>query len=137
MKTIVIALSLMLSMSLYAEEKTSTLECSFTEPFFTLDINLNERTIHKTEPDWNGDPSKTITTLINEDVSLVSDFSDPLLPKYEITSTKGEAIMSLVLNMSGSDGMSDIIFPFDARYGELWGGCSSDKIAPFNPYEAN
>ena len=120
--------------------KTQELECFFTEPFLTLTIDLEGKSVTQTEPDWDNDASQTKTTTIATGIKITVDSSDPFLPKYTVKKASGEMIVELVLNMKGSDAMSEITYPFDAKYAlpdydNLWGGCTSDKIAWINPYE--
>ena len=116
-------------------QATSKLNCGFTEPFFSLEIDLAKALITRTEYDWDDkDPnSDYITTTVAENIKVEVDNSDPFLPKYALKTQDGEVFANILMNMAGSDGMSDIIYPFDIRYSDYWGGCTSDLISSFDP----
>lgn len=125
---------LALAPTLASAQPTKTISCSFTEPFFTLDVDLEKKTVTRTEPNWDSQDLGTKVTVIAEGISLAHDFSDPLAPTFAIVSAGGSAILDLSLDMQGSDGMSDVIFPFSARHGGMWGGCESDKLKGHDPH---
>lgn len=111
---------------------TSLLECGFTEPFFTLMIDLKKKEISKIEPDWSNPSGGTITTVVATNINVVSDLSDPFLPKYKVLNGNGSQFAEIVMNMAGSDGMSDIVYPYEIKHDGMFGGCSSDKIKRLN-----
>jgi uncharacterized membrane protein len=119
---------------------TTSLNCQFTEPFFSLDFDLVTGVVTKTEPDWENDAAQTITTVVARNVRVVTDSSDPFLPKYVVNKEDGSLLAELVMNMQGSNGMSDTVYPFEIQFvtdlhGKQWGGCSSNNIAPLDPHE--
>lgn len=120
-----------------SQAPTSKLDCGFTEPFFNLNIDLVEKRVTRTEYDFDDiDPkSDFITTVIAENIVIQANLSDPFLPTYVVLKQDGSWIADLALNMKGSDAMSDIVYPFDIKYSDFWGGCSSDKIDRWSPHE--
>lgn len=112
---------------------TKYIDCSFTEPFFNLVVDLEKKTLTRIEPDWDNGAGETVSKIVATGINLKVDFTDPLYPRYVVLSSNGTALLNLTLNMQGSDGMSDLIFPLDAQYGELWGGCETDLIKAYNP----
>lgn len=133
MKNLILALTLALASDAFAA--TSKLECHFTEPFFSLEFDLASGKVTRTEPNWEDDASTTVTKTVAENAKVESDLSDPFLPKYTVKTQAGEVIAAIQLNMKGSDGMSNIIYPFDIQHAEMWGGCESDLIKRYDPYE--
>lgn len=132
MKKMILAATILMS-SLANAQATKVLECGFTEPFFTLNINLETREIQRIDPDWNNGGGGTVTTTIATNINLKPDFSDPLLPQYKVIGQDGALIANITMDMQGSDGMSDITFPFTIIFDGMYGGCSSDKIKELNP----
>lgn len=114
---------------------TKKIYCGFTEPFFSLEADLEKRTLTLTEPDWDNGGGEIITKIVATGISLKPDFSDPLYPRYVVLNSNGAVLLKLTLNMRGSDGMSNVIFPFEAEYGEHWGGCETEHIKSFDPSE--
>jgi hypothetical protein len=134
MKNMILIAILTLIPKLAAASETNFIYCGFTEPFFSLTVDLEKKTVTRVEPDWE-DAGETVSTVIAEGVKLESNFSDPLLPKYVVKDSTGSVILDLTLNMKGSDHMSDIIFPLEAKHMDMWGGCETDQISSYNPYE--
>jgi hypothetical protein len=50
--------------------------------------------------------------------------------------TPPTTILEMKVTGQGSDGMSDMTFPFEGRYGQWVGGCESSKAPAFDMYEA-
>jgi hypothetical protein len=116
-----------------ADQKTSSIHCSFTEPFFGLDFDLKKREVSRTEPDWKHDSGKSITKVIAKGIRVRTDMSDPFVPKYKVLTSSGKVLAELTLDVQGSDGMSDIISPFSIKFANLLGGCSSNRIKAIHP----
>lgn len=115
-----------------ASASAEVVHCSFTEPFFNLEIDTARKTLKKTEPDWNNDAGQTVTTILSRTVAvkrLAPKVVSPLveIPRYQILSG-GKPVMVLELSYQGSDGMSDFVFPYATKYDGHFGGCYSDKL---------
>jgi uncharacterized membrane protein len=97
-----------------------TYTCYFTEPFYMVKADTAAKTLFVEEA-----PSGLRKTVHNVSFATTGAF--------EITfSSGGENLMSLQLTGKGSDGMSDFVYPFDAKFlsspgptGSV-GGCQSD-----------
>ena len=136
MKSIIAVLTLAFSVNALATEKIS---CTFTEPFFDMNIDLQSKKVTEVHPDWDNmkdnEPIKYVTKTIAENAVIETDFSDAFLPKYRVLTVDGQLLAELTLNMKGSDGMSDITFPLEVKYGQHWGGCKTNLLESVNPYE--
>lgn len=132
MKNAILA-SLLLLSGIAQAAQTTKLECGFTEPFFNLDIDLVKKEITKTSPNWEQGGEGTVSEIIATNIRLQSDLRDPLAPKYQIVGSNGAIIAHLQLDMAGSDGMSDIVYPFNIQFDGMHGGCSSNLIKTVNP----
>lgn len=136
MKITTLLMSVLISASALAST-TTKIDCTFTEPFLSVEIDLQKKTAVRVEPDWENDVNKMKRTVISKNIQVVIDSSDLFLPKYKVNDSKGKLIMELSMNMNGSDGMSDITYPFSAVMGgDFWGGCVSNKIDWVNPHES-
>lgn len=113
--------------------KAEVYSCSFTEPFFSISIDSATGMVTRTEPDWESETGEEITTVVSTDASVMSTMEDGIETLYVVP--KGQpAIMRLALTWQGSDGMSDMIFPYDGQLlspdadshaNHLLGGCES------------
>jgi uncharacterized membrane protein len=52
--------------------------------------------------------------------------------KFELVGKDGKVLQELTLNQNGSDGMSEIVYPYEAKAGPLFGGCSSNYLKAKN-----
>jgi hypothetical protein len=118
---------------------TKTIQCSFTEPFFSIIIDLAKKTVVKIEPDWNSDDpnANPIKTVLAKQINIRSGSRDPFLPITKIIGSNGATIMILKLNFQGSDGMSSIVYPIEGSFPGVanTGGCSTNLIPSINPEE--
>jgi len=96
------------------------LRCTFTEPFYNLQYSMTQSRITLTSP--NG-------------TSLQNNVSFQIMGpgRFQLRNTANSIIMRLFLDNTGSDGMSDAIYPYRARwyapnYGWMWGGCTSNFL---------
>ena len=131
MKKLAFLLTTLLSTASFAH--TKTIECSFTEPFFSIEVDLVKGNVFKTEPDWNSEDGGSLRTLVATEVKLVSTSTDPLLPSFNLVGKDGSLVLDMTLNFQGSDGMSDHMYPLDAMYGHMWGGCETDQLKAILP----
>lgn len=134
MKAAILA-SLILGSIFARAQGTEVLTCPFTEPFFTLEIDMVKKEVRRISYDWDDvDPkSDFITEVIEKNISVASDLSDPFLPKHQILKATGTVFAEIKMDMQGSDGMSDITFPYSIVYDEMHGGCDSNLINPVDP----
>jgi hypothetical protein len=109
----------------------TAIDCGFTEPFYSIEIDVEKKTFKQVEIDWSYQGEGEfpfITTDFSKDVNLVSSSKNGLatIEAYSVHTKK--KVFSAVLNFQGSDGMSDLDFAWDARHGKNWGGCSTSSL---------
>jgi hypothetical protein len=115
--------------------EAGTLRCSFTEPFFTVSWDSEtgrviELSADVTDPD-TGNP---VPTVLSEHARL--RVPDPTGDPFRLILADDEqTILELTLTGTGNDGMSENLFPFDARRGTLDGGCDTAKFPRYETYE--
>ncbi len=130
-KFIVFALLTCISFAAKAEQFT----CHFTEPLITVTLDTSSG-----EMSWSS-PEHLVEQKIY--AQLMTQSSDAVRAKF--TFEKVKYTLALDLNTKGSDGMSDFIYPVEARLLNYWlvgtekrdlfGGCYSDlrkKSCPVN-----
>lgn len=111
-----------------------TLECHFTEPFFTVTFDSATGKVvllsaDETDP-ATGDP---VPRTIAKGATLTAH---PAQGWQELVlEGAGQTILTLKLTGRGSDGMSDRVYPFEALYGGRDGGCLTDKYPGYDPYD--
>ena len=101
--------------------KADVIDCFFTEPFVSVKYNTATETLVEKEAVM--DVSRTI-----KNVSFTIKYAGTFL----LTDKSGKLLAELKLNNQGSDGMSDAVYPYDAKYmnvlgngGTVYGGCTS------------
>lgn len=141
MKKLIVALIVTMAPAAFAE----TLNCSFTEPFFSLNYDSKTQVLTKTEPDWTNNAGKEITTVVARNVRVVplSNVKTNELTsfaRFALIGKNAKVHLRLTLNYQGSDGMSDITFPYNAEIPNSKtnanngiGGCESGTLAAINP----
>ena len=118
--------------------QAEVISCHFTEPFYTIKIDTLKRTVVRIEPNWDKDGSETVTTVISKNAQVrfagVQKISDTAhMPIYKVISN-GQVIMKLELSYQGSDGMSDITYPYNVNGGTYnYGGCESETLKAIRP----
>ncbi len=118
MTKLTFALALILALTTSSQALADVITCHFTEPFISTTYTLN-------------DQSLTITTLGENAPAVIKDVSFQILGpgQFELTSKEGKTLQKLDLNFKGNNGMSDDIYPYEARYEAtgrtLYGGCQS------------
>jgi uncharacterized membrane protein len=111
------------------------LTCSFTEPFFTITFDSSTGVVTWLSPD-ESDPEtgELKPRVIAEGARLRR--SDVWEGHETYFLEKGdERIVTLKVNGRGSDGMSEMVFPFEGVSGGWSGGCESDKAPAYDMYE--
>jgi uncharacterized membrane protein len=121
MKNLLISALLTTSVTAQAD----IINCSFTEPFFSLQYSTTTNELARTEYDFDKDKMVTKTT---KNVSF--QIKGPA--KFQLLAVDKTPIMNLELNFKGSDGMSDRVYPYDAELltdgNSMWGGCDSNFL---------
>lgn len=114
-----ILLSTVVSQAALAE----TITCTFTEPFLTTTYATETRTFTVYDPF----AEQGSAPVVEKNVELKSTGTN----SFDLVSSNGQVIQKLVKSGNGSDGMSDIVYPFEVKWeknpvtgGELFGGCS-------------
>lgn len=100
------------------------IKCTFTEPFISTEYSTTQ----------------SILVIENSSLGLTTtlknvSFQIKAAGVFELVSKEGKVLQRLSLNNKGSDGMSDNIYPYEARdyhWTEgpqaLYGGCSSNYL---------
>ena len=111
------------------------LRCSFTEPFFTITWDSGTgRVIELSADVTDPDTGKPVPTVVSEHARL--RVPDPTGDPYRLLlADDKETILELKLTGLGNDGMSENLFPFEARRGTLDGGCDTLKFPRYETYE--
>jgi hypothetical protein len=129
MKKCILLLAAFSSFSAFA---TSSINCSFTEPFINIDIDTKSGKVVLNSPDFSTDDYKLNQIDISKSVKVTNSLVNGV-PTISVTDKKdGSSVLKAVLNYEGNDGMSDIITAYDAVYAyqgkgsKLFGGCDSE-----------
>ncbi len=125
--------ALLLTGSFAQAQTTKTIECSFTEPFFALTVDLEKKTVTRVEPDWENDAGKTKSTVIARGIRVKTNMKDVFRPEYKILAADGSVVAEMTFDNEGSNGMSDTVFPYSMKYDGMLGGCSSDRVKSVEP----
>ncbi|MNJ96829.1 hypothetical protein D3C87_145620 [compost metagenome] len=120
MKTF-LAMSLLL---LSSASQADVIKCVFTEPFINTTYNMANSTL--TYKDYNGTESTVIKNV---------SFQIQSAGVFRLVAKHGKVLQTLLLNHQGSDGMSDVTYPFSVKdYSPFmtanrgWGGCDSQLL---------
>ncbi len=98
------------------------LKCDFTEPFYQVTYSMAQQSLRIESPD---------SVEVLKGISF--QIKGPGL--FELWDANKVRVMELNLNFAGSNGMSDTVYPYDARWltmGGLWGGCISNFLPAKN-----
>lgn len=133
--------TLFLALSGYANINPK-LTCTFTEPFYHLEVDLESGKIVKVEYDWNdSDPnSDYIRTVLKKNSIVTINSSGKSLSISVKDIGTSENVLDSKLDYKGSDGMSNVLFPlsvkhYDKERGTQYGGCELDKVLAYDPSE--
>ena len=85
--------------------KAAIITCFFTEPFYTVTYTTGTRLLRVRNDTEHRDE-------LIQDVGLLIVGSG----KFELRTKEGQLLMTLKLTGNGRDGMSDRVYPYDARY---------------------
>jgi len=110
----------------------ATLHCTFTEPFIAIDFDTATGIVQLISPD-EADPAtgKPVPRTIGTDAKLVREDAWKDFQTFYLKAG-GETLMTLQLTGLADDGMSERIFPFVGRYGELAGGCETEAAPAYD-----
>jgi len=96
------------------------IKCQFTEPFMTTTYSMVRQTL-------------TITDNMNNTAAIIRNVSFQIKAagEFELWNASKILIQRLNLNHQGSDGMSDLVFPYAVYWKsqDLHGGCTSNFLA--------
>lgn len=97
------------------------IRCSFTEPFVNSTYSTSQSTLTYRTSEGQTIVIKNVSFQIKE-----AGF-------FELVDKNNKVIQTLTLNHQGSDGMSDIVYPYDAKDtrvtpNALFGGCESNYL---------
>lgn len=127
-------ISLLLLTSALTQASEEILTCEVTEPFLTYQFNPKLGTLTRTDSvTYPG------VQVLSRDVKLVSKTNAQLDGKegsqYQVVDTKtGKVYIDMKLDNQGSDGMSDLQFPFSAKIENWEGGCESTSTPARDPF---
>lgn len=111
------------------------LTCRFTEPFFVIAFDSATGVVTLTSPD-EADPQtgRIAPRVIAEGARLRR--TDDWVGFPTLTLDAGdELILEIGLSGRGSDGMSEAVFPMEATYGALVGGCEAARAPAYDLLE--
>lgn len=131
MKYAIITLSLLAGLASHANDpksKIETFKCNFTEPFISVSYSSKTKTM-------------TVHHIDNPEATIVNDLKVKrshagLKEKLDIVDDTGVTYLSMTKEQ-GSDGMSDIIFPYSGEFSGIIGGCESNTLKRINPNYKN
>lgn len=116
MKQLLLALAITAPITASAD----IIKCVFTEPFVSSTYSMSQSSLTYVDFEGKTEVIKSVSFQIREAgvFELVKD---------------GKVIQTLKLNNQGSDGMSDMIYPYDvkdntATTGNGYGGCESNYL---------
>jgi uncharacterized membrane protein len=128
MKVIYWVLSFAFASAPFFFAQADVIDCSFTEPFISTRYSMAQQTLTVVD-----EVLRTKRVMKNVSFQIKSAGEFVLVDKNK------KIVMTLSLNMRGSDGMSDVIYPFDAKWSNsnlsypLYGGCSSNSLHAVEP----
>jgi hypothetical protein len=136
--------AVLLPLSLISTESLAgSLRCSFTEPFFTIEFDSATGKVFYTSPDeFDEDTGKVEPRMLAEGARIRRSGAWEGYPTLfletpgEDAATPPAIIVEIKVTGQGSDGMSEVVFPFEGRYGQWIGGCASSKAPAYDIHEA-
>jgi hypothetical protein len=123
--------------------EAGTLRCSFTEPFFVIHFDSATGKVVLTSPDEFDETGKLVPRVLSETARIRRSGVWNTYETYFLetpakdATTPPEIILEIRVTGMGEDGMSDVVFPFEGRYGEgkLIGGCEASKAQAYDIHE--
>ncbi len=132
-KVILASTITLVSASSFALDK---LMCSFTEPFISVHFDANTKAVTEFDVmDYNDATGISTGTVLSEkaEIRLVDPNQAGAYSLVDMAS--GNVILTFELSGSGTDGMSDQLYPFSAIYKNIYGGCSTETAATIDTEE--
>ena len=123
MKTVALALAILTSPLASALAHAEEFTCSFTEPFYSIGYDTVSQKLVRSD-----DVLRKRTTFRNVQFQIVAP------GEFKLSDARGKELVRLKLTMNGSDGMSPVIYPYEAETNLLGGanngvgGCESSLI---------
>lgn len=122
MKKILLASTFLLASVSHAD----VIKCTFTEPFISTTYSMAQQTLTVAVA------GETSTIIKNVSFQIKGSGS------FQLVAKDGSVLQTLTLNNKGSDGMSDINYPYDVKYGNsklhaIYGGCVSNYLKSKQP----
>jgi hypothetical protein len=118
---------------------TEIITCDFTEPFFSMTFDLKNRQMIYSGYDLETDDE--VRKVIETGIQVIPTSEDLLLPTVEIRSSEGKLLAVIKLDVAGSNGMTDTVYPFSIELAGFGGnpinesgGCISDRLGAVEPY---
>lgn len=112
---------IMTSLLLTSISQADIIRCNFTEPFVISVYSMTQSTLSYENSEGK---KKTIRNV---------SFQIKSAGVFELVAKNGTVLQKLTLNHQGSDGMSDRLYPYDAKDNSQithqgYGGCSSNYL---------
>jgi len=116
MKILFVTSLLMMSIS-----QADVIRCNFTEPFVASVYSMTQSTLSYVNSDGKKQTIKNVS------------FQIKAAGVFELVAKDGTLLQKLTLNRQGSDGMSDRLYPYEAKDNspithQSYGGCSSNYL---------
>ncbi|MCM2282625.1 MAG: hypothetical protein NDI61_12350 [Bdellovibrionaceae bacterium] len=132
MKNLILSFSAVMMVGQVAS--ADIIKCVFTEPFVNTTYSMARQTLEIS----SFDEDAPLRVIKNVSFQIVGS------NQFELRSVEGTVLQKLMLNFSGSDGMSDARYPYDAidqsiqvlengkAGAPLYGGCTSNFLSVRN-----
>lgn len=109
------------SLFLTATSQADIIRCNFTEPFVNSTYSMTQSTLSYV----NADGKKQLLKNVSFQIKSAGVF--------ELVAKDGKVLQTLKLNNQGSDGMSDRLYPYEAKDNSSithqgYGGCESNYL---------
>lgn len=104
--------------------EAGVLRCSFTEPFFTITWDASSGRVVRRSSDDLDSRGHPVPRVLAKKATLQPS-TGAAKSSVWILASDSQTLLELTLDGSGSDGMSDALFPFRARYREQEGACDT------------
>ena len=112
---------LIVSLLITSVSQADIIRCNFTEPFVTSVYSMTQSTLFYESSEGKKQTIKNVSFQIKS------------AGVFELVAKDGTILQKLILNHQGSDGMSDRLYPYDAKDSSSitqhgYGGCSSNYL---------
>lgn len=93
------------------------IKCSFTEPFITTTYSMAQQSL-------------TIENMSDNTRQVLRNISFQIKGrgKFELWDANKQLLQKLNLNFHGSDGMSNRVYPYEGKFRDHSGGCTSNFL---------